>query len=126
MPSEKYKTEFYQYMKSDEMLYIYIYIYNVKSDEMIYIYIYIYIYILADIKLIRKKAEKLIVKMDRCANNPVRFSTTKIGEHIPCGYSMLIILGFDHIENKHTLSLGKYCIKKFCTSLREHTQKTHY
>ena len=88
-------------------------------------YIYIYIYILADIKLIRKKAEKLIVKMHRCANNPVRFSTTKIGEYIPCGYSMSTILGFDHMENKHTLSLGKNCIKKFCTSLREHAKKKH-
>ena len=109
IPSEKYKTEFYQYTKSDEMLHI-----------------YIYIYILADIKLIREKAEELIVKMHRWANNPVRFSTTKIGEHIPCGYSMSTILGFDHMENKHTLSLGKNCIKKFCTSLREHgKKKTH-
>ena len=27
----------------------------------------------------------------------------KIGEHIPCGYLMSTIWGFDHIENKHTL-----------------------
>ena len=32
-------------------------------------------------------------------------STTKIGEHIPCGYSMSTIWAFDHIENKHTLYL---------------------
>ena len=25
-------------------------------------------------------------KIDRCANNPENSSTTKIGEHIPCGY----------------------------------------
>ena len=36
---------------------------------------------------------------------------------------MSTILGFDHMENKHTLSLGKNCIKKFCTSLREHAKK---
>ena len=30
--------------------------------------------------------------------------------------------GFDHIEDKHTLYCGKYCIKKFCTSLREQTK----
>ena len=44
-------------------------------------------------------------------------STTKIGEHIPCGYSMSTIWAFDHIENKHTLYL---LYKKFCTSLIEH------
>ena len=32
------------------------------------------------------------------------------------------IWGFDHIENKHTLYCGKDCMKKFCTSLREHTK----
>ena len=35
---------------------------------------------------------------------------------------MSTIWGFDHIENKHTLCCGKDCIKKFCTSLREHTK----
>ena len=54
-----------------------------------------------------------------CRNNPEN-SSTKIGEHIPCGYSMSTILGFDHIENKHTLYHGKDCVKKFCDSLREH------
>ena len=33
--------------------------------------------------------ESLIKKIDGCANNPENFSTTKIGEHIPCEYSML-------------------------------------
>ena len=42
--------------------------------------------------------------------------------HIPCGYSMSIIWGFDHIENKHTLYRGKDCMKKFCDSLREHAK----
>ena len=47
-------------------------------------------------------------------------STTKISEHIPCGYSMSTIWAFDHIENKHALYRGEDCMKKFCTSLREH------
>ena len=60
MPSEKDNIfEFNQYMKSDKMPYI----------------------IHADI-------ESLIKKIDGCANNPENSSTTKIGEHIPCGYSM--------------------------------------
>ena len=72
MPSEKNNIlEFNQYMKSNKMPYI----------------------IYADIK-------SLIRKIDRCAYNPEKSSTTKIGEHIPCGYST--IWGFDHIEDKHT------------------------
>ena len=70
-----------------------------KSDKMSYI-------IYADF-------ESLIRKIDRRANNPESSSTTKIGEHIPCGYSMSTICGFDHIEDKHTLHRGKDCMKKF-------------
>ena len=33
---------------------------------------------------------------------------------------MSIIWAFDNIENKHTLYHRKDCLKKFCTSLREH------
>ena len=35
---------------------------------------------------------------------------------------MSTIWEFDHIENKHTLYCKKKCMKKFCTSLREHTK----
>ena len=64
--------------------------------------------------------ESLIKKIDGCANNPEKSSTTVIGEHIPCGYSMSTIWAFDSIEYKHTLYRGKNCLKKFCTSLREY------
>ena len=70
-----------------------------KSDKMVCI-------IFADI-------ESLIKKIDGCANNPENFSTTILGEHIPCGYSLSIIWAFDHIGNKHTLYRGKDCIKKY-------------
>ena len=63
MPSEKDNIlEFNQYMRSDKMSYI----------------------IYADIG-------SLIKKKDGCANNPENSSTAKIGEHIPCGYSMSTI-----------------------------------
>ena len=45
--------------------------------------------------------ESLIRKIDGCANNTEHFSTTKIGEHIHCGYSMSNFCAFDHIENRH-------------------------
>ena len=41
--------------------------------------------------------ETLIKKMNGCSNNPESSSTTKIGEHIPCGYSMSTIWAFDNI-----------------------------
>ena len=59
-----------------------------KSDKIPYI-------IYADI-------EFFIRKIDGCANNPEECSTMKIGEHIPCRYSILTIWEFNHIEDKHT------------------------
>ena len=85
--------EFNQYMKSGKVAYI----------------------IYADI-------ESLIKKIDVCAINPKNSSTTKIGEHIPCGYSMSAIWVFDHIENQRTSYRGKDCMEKICTSLREHAK----
>ena len=38
---------------------------------------------------------------------------------------MVAILAFDHIENKHTLCHGEDCMKKFCSSLREHATNIH-
>ena len=63
MPSEKDNIlEFNQYVQSDKIPYI----------------------IYADF-------ESLIKKIDVSGNNPENSSATKIGEHIPCGYSMSTI-----------------------------------
>ena len=35
--------------------------------------------------------ECLVKRSEGCANNPQKSSTVKIGEHIPCGYSMSTI-----------------------------------
>ena len=70
MPSERDTVlKFNQYMKSDKMPYI----------------------IYADI-------ESLTIKTVGCANNTETSSTTKIGEHIPCRYSISSIWAFDNIE----------------------------
>ena len=61
-------------------------------------------------------------KIDRCAKNPENSSTEKLGEHIPCGYSMSTIGTFGRIKNKHTLYRRKDCIKKFYTFLREYAR----
>ena len=66
--------------------------------------------------------ESLIRKIDGCENNLENTSTTKIGEHIPCGYLISTFWGFNHIEDKQTLYRGKDCMKRFCESLREHAK----
>ena len=38
--------------------------------------------------------ESSIKKIDGCTNSPENSSTTNIGEHIPCGYSMSGIWAF--------------------------------
>ena len=63
--------------------------------------------------IIYNDLECLIEKMDGCANNPEKYSTTKLGEHIPCGYSMPTIWAFDIIENKQSLYCWEDCWKSF-------------
>ena len=70
--------------------------------------------------IIYANIESLTKKIDGCANNPNNSPTTKIGKHIPCEYSMSTMWTFDHIEKKHSLYHGGDCMKKFCTSLKEH------
>ena len=57
--------------------------------------------------------ESLIIKIDGLAYNPENSSTTKIGQHIPFGYSMSTIWAFDHTEDKHTLIAEKIVSKSF-------------
>ena len=45
-----------------------------------------------------------------------------MGEHIPWGYSMPTIWVFDSVKNKHSLYCGEDCMKKFCSSIREHAK----
>ena len=53
----------------------------------------------------------LIEKNDGCKNNPENSFTTKVGEHIPLGFSMLTKSSFTSIQNKHNVYRGKDCMK---------------
>ena len=44
--------------------------------------------------------KSLIKKVNGCANNQEKSSTTKIVKHIPWGYSILAIWAFDIIERR--------------------------
>ena len=63
--------------------------------------------------------ECIIEKIDGCKH----LSTTKKSEHIPSAFSMSTKSLFRSTENKHGVYRGKYCVKKFCESLREHSIK---
>ena len=62
----------------------------------------------------------MIEKTDGCKNNLENSSTTKLGEHIPSGFSMSTLSSFKRIENKNEVYIGKDCMKKLCKSVREH------
>ena len=57
--------------------------------------------------------ECLREKIDGCKNNPENSFTTKVGEHIPSGFSISTISSFKKTENKYDVYEGKDCLKKF-------------
>ena len=59
-------------------------------------------------------------KIDGRPNNPEKSLTTKIGEHIPCGYSMPTIWAFDTLEKKPSLYCGWDSMKNSYSSFREY------
>ena len=79
MPSEDTKIlEFNHYQKS------------CKAPLIIY----------ADLECLREKT-------NGCKNNPENLSRIKVGENIPSGFSLSMILPLKRIENKHNVYRGK-------------------
>ena len=60
--------------------------------------------------------------MDRCKNKPEYSATTKVGKHIPSGFSTSMS-SFKDIEDKHDVYRAKACMKTFCQSLRRQARK---
>ena len=63
--------------------------------------------------IILADVESLIKKIDGCKKNSIKSSTTKMEEHIPCGYSMSAIWAFDGIGDMHNVCRAKDSMKKF-------------
>ena len=63
--------------------------------------------------------EYLIEKTDGCKNNPENSSATKLGEHIPSGFSMSTISSFKNIEHGHDVYWGKvlWIPKRACNEI---------
>ena len=66
--------------------------------------------------------ECLIEKVDGCKYNPENSSKTKVGQHIPLGFSMSVIPSYEN-RKEHDICRGKYCMKKVCESLRENAME---
>ena len=73
---------------------------------------------LKTISIIYADLESLIEKINGRENYFGKPFTAKVGDHIPCGYSMSVIWTFNDIGNKHDIHEIKYCMKKFFESLR--------
>ena len=58
--------------------------------------------------------ECLTEKIDGCKNKLNNSSISKVGEHVPSGFSMSTISSFKNIENKHDGYRGKDCKKSIC------------
>ena len=58
-----------------------------------------------------------------CKDNPINSCTTKLGEHISSAFLMSTISSFKITENNRNVFSGKYCMKKFCESLRKHVME---
>ena len=69
----------------------------------------------------------LLLKTNRCNNNPNMSYTTAKALHKPSGYSLLTSSSFDKSENKQTYYRGRDCMKRFCADLKEYvTRITNY
>ena len=60
--------------------------------------------------------------MDGCKNNLAKSSTTKLGEHIPSGFSVSTILSFKDREMNMIYAEVKF-VWKSCGCLKKHTRK---
>ena len=67
--------------------------------------------------------ESLHEKISTCHNNHEKSSTTKINKQTPSGYSMSTHCLFDLTKTKLVCYRGKYCMKRFCKKLKQHTTK---
>ena len=67
--------------------------------------------------------ESLIRKIEGCANNPENSSRSKIGEHIPWGYSIVNNWGIWSQQNNILYIVEKIAGKSF-VSPNENMQKT--
>ena len=65
------------------------------------------------LSIIYEDLESLIKKIRECKKILGKSSTIKPGKHIPCGYSMSAIWGFDDIKIKYDFYREKGCMKKF-------------
>ena len=63
--------------------------------------------------------ESLLRKMDTCANDPSKSTTTQLNKHEICGYSLFTDCSFDKKNDKLDYYRGKDSLKRFCQDLKK-------
>ena len=63
--------------------------------------------------------ECLLIKQQSCQDNPNESFTEKKAIHEPCRYALAFVSSFDSKQNKRNFYMGKDCIKRFCSDLKE-------
>ena len=69
--------------------------------------------------LIYAYLERLLLKQQSCRNNPNESYTDRKAIHEPCNYALNLVCSFDSKQNNQSFYIGKDCIKKFCSELKE-------
>ena len=72
---------------------------------------------------IQTSGDERIINYEWPKNNSEESSKIKVGEYIPCGYSMSTIWIFNEVENNRGVHRGKDCMKKFFGSFRKQAIK---
>ena len=67
--------------------------------------------------IIYSDLEFLFKKIEGFGNNPEKSPTIRIGEHIPCRYSMSNVWTFNTIGNKYSLYHGEGCIRELASNV---------
>ena len=67
--------------------------------------------------------ESILKRIEGCAVDREKSSTTRIREYIPCEHSVSTIWTFDGIVKKHNVYRGEGCMKKFRESIRKHAME---
>ena len=63
--------------------------------------------------------ECLLLKQQSCQNNSNESYIERKATHEPCGYALNLVNLIDSKQNKQSFYRENYCIKRFCSDLKE-------
>ena len=66
--------------------------------------------------------KSLLIKHNKCSNNPNNFFTENLATHIACRYSLTLTKSYNNV-NIHSFYRGEHCIPKLCEELLKQSTK---